>query len=180
MSSDILFASSNTHKYSEVRRILEPFHIPISHTNVRLTEIQAHSIERIAIHKAEQAYGITGSPILVEDDGLFIDSLGGFPGPYSSYVFETIGNRGILNLLDDSRQARFVAVVAYHNGHAPSVFTSAVPGHIATRMQGQGWGYDPIFIPQGAIGTFAQIEKDAFSHRARALRDFAQWYCSNY
>ena len=174
--SDVWFVSSNAHKFKEAQGILGPLGIPIRHRHAILSEIQSESIADIALHKVRQAYRVTGGPSLVEDDGLFIDALGGFPGPYSSYVFKTIGNRGILRLLQESRESSFVAVVAYSDGHKTVSFRGVARGSIARTASGDGWGYDPIFVPRGAGGTFADIQKGAFSHRTLALRKFAKWY----
>ena len=63
--------------------------------------------------KAQDAFSKLKKPVIIEDDGLFINSLDGFPGPYSSYVFKTIGNKGILNLLKNNRKAKFVSIITY-------------------------------------------------------------------
>ena len=96
---DITFVSSNIHKFEEAKQILSDFGISIGYANYSLEEIQSNSLKSIAIKKAKDAFFKLKKPVLIEDDGLYIPSLGGFPGPYSSYVFQTIGNDGILNLL---------------------------------------------------------------------------------
>ena len=83
--SKIWFVSSNEHKYGEARRILARMGMGISHHRASLPEVQSHSLEEIALAKAASARSLVGGAVLVEDDGLFIDSLKGFPGPYSSY-----------------------------------------------------------------------------------------------
>ena len=98
-SYDILFASSNINKFREAQKILSNFGIKLGFFKCTLEEIQSNSIKKIASQKAIDAYSQCRKPVIVEDDGLFIDSLNGFPGPYSSYVFKTIGNKGILNLV---------------------------------------------------------------------------------
>jgi len=94
-SYDVIFASSNTHKYEEAEKILAEFDIELDFFQTELVEIQDDSLSKIALQKAENAYEKCKKPVIVEDDGLFIDSLSGFPGPYSSYIFNTIGNIGI-------------------------------------------------------------------------------------
>ena len=106
-----------------------------------------------------------------------MDSLGGFPGPYSSYVLSTIGNSGILRLLGSNRKASFRSVIAYSSGRTPKIFSAAVPGKIARKPAGGGWGYDPIFIPKGRSKTYGQIEdKNQISHRRMSLEGFASWF----
>jgi XTP/dITP diphosphohydrolase len=98
-SSDLFFVSSNRHKYQEAKKILQSFGINLKFFKYELEEIQSSSLKEIASKKAIQAFQKCKKPIIIEDDGLFINSLGGFPGPYSSFVFKTIGNNGILQLL---------------------------------------------------------------------------------
>ncbi len=175
-SSDVLFVSSNQHKFSEARDILAEHDIYLSFFPCSLQEIQSDSILMISRHKAGQAFEQAGAPLIVEDDGLVIPALGKFPGPYSSYVFDTIGNRGILDLLGTDRDAFFVSVVTYHDGCSMTSFEARVPGRISDAERGDGWGYDPIFIPQGRTLTFAELDdKNSVSHRYKALSKFSKW-----
>ena len=174
--SSLKFVSSNRDKFREVRRILGGMNIEISYNWAALTEIQSDSLEEIALSKVAAAKDAVGGALLVEDDGLFIESLNGFPGPYSSYVFDTIGNAGILALVREDRRAVFRSVIAYADDWTIEVFKGEVRGRIADAACGSGWGYDPIFVPDGADGTLARTDKDAFSHRGAALASFAKWY----
>ncbi len=179
-SSELFFVSSNVHKYDEAKRILDSFGIRLSFLKSTLREIQSDSIHEIATLKAKDAFAKFQRPILVEDDGLFIDSVGGFPGPYSSFVFKTIGNEGILNLLKESRDARFVSVITYCDNTVLQCFDGMIHGNISMSQKGRGWGYDPIFIPVNSEKTFAELDcKDEISHRYHALENFSSWYLSN-
>ncbi|MFZ8922633.1 MAG: RdgB/HAM1 family non-canonical purine NTP pyrophosphatase [Nitrosopumilaceae archaeon] len=176
-SFDLFFASSNNHKFKEAKNILEEFGIHLGFFRCNLEEIQSDSLKEIAKHKATQAFEKLKKPVIVEDDGLFIDSLDGFPGPYSSYVFKTIGNKGILNLLKQKRRANFVSIISYHDKNLQKYFDSKANGTISKKIIGKGWGYDPIFIPSNYKKTFAQLEnKNKVSHRFKALKKFASWY----
>ena len=99
-SSELFFVSSNNHKFTEAQRILSNLGLEISLFKTTLEEIQSNSLSEIAKRKALDAYSKVQKPVIIEDDGLFIDSLDGFPGPYSSYAYDTIGNKGIMNLLE--------------------------------------------------------------------------------
>jgi len=121
-SYNVLFASSNTHKYEEAEKILAEFDIELGFFQTELVEIQDDSLSKIALQKAENAYEKCKKPVIVEDDGLFINSLSGFPGPYSSYVFKTIGNNGILKLIGINRTAQFRAVIAFCDSNKKPVF----------------------------------------------------------
>ena len=116
--SELYFVSSNIHKFEESQRILSNLGVNISLFKTTLEEIQSDSLSKIAERKAIDAYTKVQKPVIIEDDGLFINSLNGFPGPYSSYVYDTIGNKGIIHLLENTefRDAKFVAIIAYCDG----------------------------------------------------------------
>ena len=98
-SSELFFASSNNHKFEEAQRILSNLGLEINMFKTTLEEIQSNSMNEIAKRKALDAFRKIKKPVIIEDDGLFIESLDGFPGPYSSYVYDTIGNKGSMRLL---------------------------------------------------------------------------------
>lgn len=176
-SFDLYFASSNKNKYYEAKEILSKFHLNVGFFEFAPVEIQSNSILEIATKKSLDAYLSCKKPILVEDDGLFILSLGGFPGPYSSYVFKTIGNAGILNLVKSKRAAEFHSVIAYCDGKKPVLFQGITRGVISKKQRGNDWGYDPIFIPKGKTKTYAELDdKNTISHRYKALDKFARWF----
>ena len=177
-SYDIFFASSNVHKYEEAEKILSEFGIKLGFFKTGLTEIQEDSLSKIAEQKVMDAFNRCKNAVIVEDDGLFIDSLSGFPGPFSSYVFKTIGNNGILKLVGDDRDAQFRAVIAYCDSNKkPILFESNVLGKISKNLQGNGWGYDPIFVPENQTKTYAELaEKNKLSHRYESLKKFANWF----
>ena len=179
-SYELFFVSSNTHKFEEAQRILSNLGLEINLFKTTLEEIQSNSIGEIAKRKALDAFSKLEKPVIIEDDGLFIDSLGGFPGPYSSYVYDTIGNKGIIRLLEniEFRDAKFVAIIAYWNGiDDVQIFESSISGKISSFIEKGGWGYDPIFIPDGELKTYANVsDKDRLSHRAASLKKFSDWF----
>ena len=179
-SSEVFFASSNEHKFEEAQRILSTLGVNIKLFKTTLEEIQSNSLHEIAKRKAIDAYSKKQKPVIIEDDGLFINSLDGFPGPYSSYAYDTIGNTGIIQLLENTelRDAKFVAIIAYCNGiDEVKLFESSIPGKISKEIEKGGWGYDPIFIPDGESKTFANVsDKDKFSHRSASLKKFSDWF----
>lgn len=178
MSSSLYFASSNQDKFDEARSILSEFGIDIKLFKCSLEEIQTCTLEEVAQHKANLAYLLCSKPVIVEDAGLFIAALKGFPGPYSSFVFETIGNKGILKMLSKKRSAVFQSVIAYcEKKQDVMLFEAKVRGKISRRLQGKRWGYDPIFIPEGQTLTYSKLKnKNELSHRYLALKKFASWY----
>ena len=177
--SELFFVSSNRHKYLEARDIAASFGLRLSFIKESLEEIQSDSLCEISKRKAQDAFDKFGRPVLVEDAGLFIDALNGFPGPFSSYVFQTIGNNGILDLLKLDRRADFVSVFSFCSEYCSKSFEARLSGVIAETPMGKGWGYDPIFVPHDTDQTFAQlIDKNAISHRFMALEKFSSWYHS--
>ncbi|DAC56306.1 MAG TPA: hypothetical protein HA354_07310 [Candidatus Poseidoniaceae archaeon] len=213
MSNTVWFLTGNSGKLAEADKHLSKLGYQVRQlipkTNL-LYEPQADSLEVVAESKLKQALQHLpdifneGDMILVEDAGLFISALDGFPGVYSSYVYSTIGNPGIVRLLShlttedpvssaNLRSAYFKAVAALWCNGEFIIAAGICPGHIALEaMEGNGFGFDPIFIPYdldetleplsaGNYGvhsthgkTFGAIDSDTkqmFSHRSRALQN---------
>ena len=180
------FVTSNIHKFQEARSILYEHKIATAKLKVDAVEIQDNSLENIANYSVQDAVKKCCLPIFVEDAGIFIEALNGFPGPYSKYVYNSIGLKGILKLMEDveDRKAYFMSVIAFSSpDESPICFIGKVEGTISLKERGSfGFGYDPIFVPSGSEDkTFAEMiapEKNEFSHRGKALRKFAKWYSS--
>ena len=180
------FVTSNVHKFLEAKDIFSQYRIGIAKLKVNAVEIQDNSITNIAIFSVLDAVKNCGLPVFVEDAGLFIEELGGFPGPYSKYVLKTIGLDGILKLMEDikNRKAYFMSVIAFSSIEKSSnYFIGKVKGKISYNARGDsGFGYDPIFEPlKGngkSFGEMTTVEKNQISHRAKALREFAEWFSS--
>lgn len=183
----VFFATSNIHKFMEAREILSSHDIAVGMLRLKGDEIQSESLEEIAVASAKNAFKACGLPVIVEDAGLFIEALSGFPGPYAAYVYKTIHNSGILKQMTGvkNRKATFKSAIAYmdENLQEPLCFDGKSNGKITlTERKGggnSGFGFDPIFQPNENEKTFAEMtlaEKNRFSHRADALRKFAEWY----
>jgi XTP/dITP diphosphohydrolase len=184
----VLFATSNQNKIAEAKTSLGHLGYTVEQLLIDgnppdFIEPQTDEIEIISKSKIQQSLAFIsgtefeGSSILVEDSGLFIEDLGDFPGVYSSYVEKTIGNKGIIKILDNNsnRRAEYRAYsILYENGHYWSSLGSC-PGKISTEIRGfNGFGFDPIFIPDSGdgrtFGEMSQFEKDSKSHRGKSLR----------
>ena len=180
----VYFATGNKHKYLEAARIASSLGVSLKHLNLEKQEIQSQNLTDIASFAAKQAAETTGKEVVAEDAGLFVRALDGFPGPYSSHAFNTIGIRGILRLMQGARnrEASFQAAVAYCEPSKRAIwFKGAVEGDLTLRRRGlNGFGFDPIFAPrQGNGRTFAQMttkEKNLYSHRAKAFSEFCKWF----
>jgi XTP/dITP diphosphohydrolase len=182
----VFFATGNIHKFHEARSILTGVDIAVGMLRMKDTEIQSDSLAEIAQTSARYVFNRCGLPVIVEDAGLFVDALKGFPGPYAAYVYKTVGNKGLLKLMEgaENRKARFKSAIAYCEGEKkPVVFEGEEEGEItvAERVGNgkSGFGFDPVFKPNRSAKTFAEMtpeEKNCFSHRAKAVRKFAEWY----
>ena len=154
--------------------------IELGRLNQSYPEIQADSIGEVVKYGVQAILPSEGD-VLIDDSGLFIDRLGGFPGVYSSFVFKAIGCQGILKLMLGwkARDARFETCFGLRIEGETHIFFGKCEGHITTEMRGKGgFGYDPIFIPKGQRKTFAQMtveEKNDLSHRGRAARDVMEF-----
>ncbi len=174
----MLFVTSNPGKAREADEILGS---DVERVDYDCLEIQSDSLAEIAAYSARDAYDHFGEPCFVDDSGLFVEGVGGFPGPYSSYVYSTLGIDGVLRALEDleDRSARFDCVVAYHDGSEVHTFEGTVRGRVARERRGEGgFGYDPVFevVEDDERRTFAEMppeEKNALSHRRRAFEAFA-------
>lgn len=178
----VYLVTRNINKYEEAKAILKNYDIELDLIDSNKFEIQAKDVKEIALHAAEVAYRKYKKPVLVDDTGLFIRALKGFPGPYAEYVQNTIGNRGILCLMKNKniRDAYFQTALAFRSFGIRKVFIGILRGKIATNERGKhGFGYDPIFIPEGKQTTLAELpleEKNEISHRAIAFKMFAEWF----
>jgi len=182
----LLFVTSNENKATECKRILEPLGVSVEVEFRKYLEPQESSIRDVAVGSARLlSRELSYRPFFIEDSALEILALGGFPGPYSSYVYRTLGCRGILRLMEEvkDRRARFRAVLALvDSSNRVHVIEAEVSGYIALQERGNaGWGFDPIFVPiDGSGKTYAEmgVLKDKVSHRARALRKLAEYISS--
>ena len=184
----VFFATGNIHKFNEARVILAQHGLAAGMLRVKAVEIQSDNLAEIASASAIEAYKRCHLPLLVEDAGLFVDELKGFPGPYAAYVYKTVKNVGILKLMEKvtNRKATFKSVVAYCDSQSSSetvCFEGEIQGEITqhekVRNDLSAFGFDPIFKPQGSAKTFAEMtigEKNGFSHRSQAFNKFANWY----
>jgi XTP/dITP diphosphohydrolase len=131
----VFFATGNFHKFDEARSVLSKCGIVVGMLRVKAVEIQSDSIAEIAATSVVDAFSRCHLPVIVEDAGLFVDALKGYPGPYAAYVYQTLGNAGLLKLMEHAanRKATFRSAIAYLDGEAelPVCFEGEVAGEIA-------------------------------------------------
>ena len=177
MPRKVSFVTSNVHKFEEAKTVLTQYDIELIQIPTPVLEIQSEDLREIVIYKVMEAVKVVDPPFIVEDTGLYISELNGFPGPYASYVYKSLGLTNILKLMRNisNRAATFRAVGAVvYRENVFKIFESIVGGTIAENIRGdQGFGYDPIFIPNGSTHTFAEMdvnEKNKYSHRGKLFR----------
>lgn len=181
MRKVVYFVTMNEGKLREARIVLGNYGFRVEAVNARKLELQSESLEEVVSFAAAQLIGKVAEPFMIEDSGLFIQSLNGFPGPYSSYVYKTLGVKGVLKLLEDveDRKAKFVSVTALCFQGETRTFRGEVDGSISFETRGStGFGFDPIFIPAGYDLTFAEMTlklKCKISHRAKSLSALANY-----
>lgn len=176
----MIFGTTNEGKLNEARQILEG--IEIEGSSLDFPEIQSLDLTEIALQKAHGYFNELKQPVFVEDQGLYFKSLGGLPGPYIKDFLKSLGPIGLCKILDPfpSREAVAQTIIAFadKNGGV-HIFDGQAKGTISKVPKGErGFGWDFIFIPKGEKRTFAQmsqVEKNAISMRAIALRKFKKW-----
>jgi len=168
-----------THNPGKVKEYQAAFagrNVEMEHVNREYDEVQTQYLEEVVDKGLKSLYADGLRDFMVDDTGLFINALKGFPGVWSAYAQKTIGNRGILKLLEDSddRSAVFRCCIGCKIGDETIVVVGECPGTITFEEKGtNGFGYDPIFSPDGEH-TFAEIpvdEKNVISHRGKATRE---------
>lgn len=176
----LTFVTSNKGKLHEATQALAPLGIEVVGSDAHPIEIQADTLEAISRAKCEVLVGKVAPPFIVDDGGLFVDALQGFPGVFSAHALKTIGVPGILKLMEgvEDRRAHFAAVVSFWDGTEVRSFAGRCDGELTTfpRSVGHGFGFDPIFIPERHSLTFGELpaeSKNRFSHRGRALAGLA-------
>ena len=164
----ITYVTGNWAKIKSAKLYFEPLGIEVDNVKIDCPEIQADTTEEIANYSSKYASEYLKCDVLKNDSGLYIPALKGFPGPYTHYVDDTLGEEAILKLMEnvENREAYFLECLSYTKyGEEPICFTSKTKGKIAYKKSGKyGWSWDFIFIPDGHDKTFANYnDEERFS-----------------
>ena len=187
---NLVFATGNSHKLQEVQGLFKEGFALSCLKDVNITEEIPETADNLvdnALQKAWYVYKKCGIPCFADDTGLEVEALNGAPGVYSArYAGEQKNSK--LNMLlllknmtgKENRNARFRTIIAYIDENAQEhIFEGEIRGKIIENMAGEnGFGYDPIFVPEGYDKTFAQLSsetKNKISHRARAMEKFLSY-----
>jgi non-canonical purine NTP pyrophosphatase (RdgB/HAM1 family) len=171
MTNGWVFVTSNTNKWHEAQRILG---FALERVELDLDEVQAESVASVALAKAHAAFKRLGRPVIVEDAGVELHGLGGFPGPFIKYWEKLGGLESICRAADGlgDRGVRAVCALGICSEQGSEVVEGAVDGMLALHPRGHsGFGWDAIFVPKGEGRTFGEMtaaEKDSRSHRRKA------------
>ena len=189
----IIFATNNAHKLSEVQAVLGDGFTLLTPRDCGVTEEipeEQETLEGNASQKAHYLHDRTGLDCFADDTGLEVEALGGAPGVHSArYATDghdfAANNRLLLKNLEgvENRRARFRTVISLILNGEEHLFEGRVEGRILDRETGhEGFGFDPLFVPDGCERSFAEMsaeEKNAVSHRGRAVRKLAAWLHEN-
>ena len=171
---NITLVTGNKAKAKETESILG---FPLKVLDIDLAEIQETNLEKIALHKLEEAFRKVKAPVIVDDVGLYINAWGDFPGPFIKWILKASGGSAslLLKLLEGekNRSATARLAIGYHDGKKSHIFIGETEGSISREIRGEnGFGWDPVFIPKGFSKTYAEMtpsEKKEISHRRRGL-----------
>lgn len=187
----LVFVTNNSHKLEEIRKMLEGKIEVISLGDLGCNDVieeTSNTLEGNAIIKARHIHDKYNIPCFADDTGLLVDALDGAPGVYSArYAGEQCDSEANVNKLlselksveDKQRTAKFQTSIALIDEYGEHIFNGEIYGRITTERRGQsGFGYDPVFIPNGYSKTFAEMtidEKNKISHRALAVIKFVNY-----
>ena len=171
---DITFVTSNKDKVRETEQILQ---MKLQVEDIDLDEIQGLDLEKVALHKLDQAYKRVKKPVIIDDVSVVIHAWNNFPGPLIKWVLQA--SHGVPEMLlkmlagEKHRAATATLAIGFHDGKTRKIFYGEIVGNIGYKIEGEnGFGWDKVFIPKGYKKTLASMsvdEKNDISHRRRAL-----------
>lgn len=168
----IIFITGNMGKVKWTQKYIDH---PMIHKNLELTEIQALDMEVVVKHKVLQAYELLQQPVLVEDTSVTFEALGKLPGTFIKWFLDELGNDGLCMLVKDkNNQAICTTNYAYYDGKTLKIYANSITGTISDSPRGtNGFGWNPIFIPDGQNKTFAEMtdeQVDIYTPRKAAIK----------
>jgi XTP/dITP diphosphohydrolase len=181
----ITFVTGNKDKVRETEQILN---IPLDIADISLEEIQGLDLKKVALHKLDEAYKTLQRPVMIDDVSVTIHAWNNFPGPLIKWILQASNGTPeiLLKMMDGETQRSATATLAigFADGEKRELFLGEISGSIGYIIDGEnGFGWDKVFIPHGYTKTLASLsvdEKNAISHRRRALDKFSQFIYSYY
>jgi len=171
---ELVYVTGNLNKLNESEKILE---MKLKHADIDAPEIQAINVSEVVKEKAIYSYNILKKPVVVDDSGLYFNSMKGFPGALIKWLFKSVGNEGIFNIINSfkNKSAYAEVVIGYYDGINFESFSGKIDGEIVKPAGTNGFGWDAIFKVNENSKTFAQMtseEKNLISMRKIALMKF--------
>lgn len=187
MNNKLVFVTTNTGKFQEVKQWLEKWdsNIQLEHASLDIPEYQSLDVHEVALGKAQQAWRCLKKPLLIDDGGIYLEKYNNFPGTLSKYVYQGIGFDGIWKLAQDDPRAYFLSCLVYITNLEQYYFFDGVckgtiikpTGKQVTHKQ---LPFTDIFVPAGARSVFSTLkgtaEEERYHHRAAALKKFVVWF----
>lgn len=177
---NLVFVTGNVNKIREANLVLGK---ELTTKNIDLMEIQSLDIEEVAKYKVMEAFKILNKPVIVEDTGLYIDNLNGFPGALIKFYYNKLGLEKMLEISANSK-ATAKSIIAYYDGINYATFLGEATGHISTKIEYGDFNHawDPIFIPDDnhfnlrlSYAQMTREDKTSICHRGKAFRKLKEF-----
>jgi non-canonical purine NTP pyrophosphatase (RdgB/HAM1 family) len=178
----LAFVTGNPNKIRDMQEACKPFGIEIEQLDLPVEEIQSFETDKIALHKAKQAYKFAARPVVVQDTFWNILALRGFPGPYMRYINEWFKPEDFLALMQDKGDRTVIRThtLAYYDGRRSKLFSKDFMGQIAEEPRGEGDAISRIVVTAGAGGTIAEVRNktglSSIPPEESVWHEFAKWY----
>lgn len=188
-TKEIIFVTGNQGKLGEAVEIAKKYSVKIIGQKIDLFEPMISNTSQILIDKVKDAYEQIGKPLIVDDAGIYFEAYPNFPGVFTKFIIKLIGFEGVFRLLEGkSRKAYFQCTVGFLNNglENPVLFEGRCQGRITEKASdffSNNFEFNSIFIPEGGSKTFSEMsigEREEYSHRAKALEEFLNWYTKEY
>lgn len=169
---DVVFVTGNPNKAKYFAKMLG---FKVEHVAVELDEIQSLSLREVVEHKAHQAFEMLQRPVIVEDTSVRFSAMNGLPGPFIKWFLDAMSLDKICHLLDGFNDRSVVAgaAIAYYDGKVLEVFERELEGSVPNRPKGDaGFGWNPIFIPNGSDLTLGEMSDDEFQKWYALIKPF--------
>ncbi len=176
---ELYFATKNRYKFEEVKSILDKYNIVCRHTRLDKLEPKDMELSEVALMNAKEFYKKLKKPVAVEDTGIFFRAYPNFPGSHPKLMFNLLGYKGLLKLLEgEDRRAEFKSVIGFCDGDV-RLFEGKLEGEISTKVHDREvdvMPYERIFLHNGKpLSMLTRKEKNSISHRSRAFTKLALW-----
>lgn len=177
-SMELRFLTKNKNKAEEFQELFSHTSFSIVPASVPINEIQTEDMEELVKDKALKGFAELRRPVFVDHTGLYFDLLNGFPGGLTEIFWNRLENKGICDLIGKSGNPRVRAatLIGYCDGRTLEIFKGEISGTVASEPRGpEGFQWDPIFVPDGSLFTFAEMgpeAKNRISMRRVAINEF--------